>query len=80
MELGDSYGRVGVRIVSPEGDRNSTERPTELTNLDSSGFQESLPPIKEHTWAGPARPPHSYVADVQGSLHLGLEQLEQGLS
>ena len=61
-------------------DRNSTGRPTESTNLDSSGFQESLPPIKEHTWAGPARPPHPYVADVQGSLHLGLEQLEQGLS
>ena len=35
MELGDSYGKVGKRIVGPEGDRNSTGRPTESTNLDS---------------------------------------------
>jgi len=28
MKLGDSYGRVGGRILGPEGDRNTTERPT----------------------------------------------------
>jgi hypothetical protein len=28
MELGDSYGRIGERIVVPEEDRNSTGRPT----------------------------------------------------
>jgi hypothetical protein len=33
-ELGNSYRRIGGRIVGPEGDRNSTERPTESTNLD----------------------------------------------
>jgi hypothetical protein len=33
MELGDSYGRIGGRIVGSEGDRNSTGRPTESTNL-----------------------------------------------
>ena len=34
MELGNSYGRIGGRTMGPEGDRNSTRRPTELTNLD----------------------------------------------
>jgi hypothetical protein len=34
MELGHLYGRVGERIESPKGVRNSTGRPTELTNLD----------------------------------------------
>jgi hypothetical protein len=34
LELGDSYGRIGGRIASPKGDRNSTGRPTESTNLD----------------------------------------------
>jgi hypothetical protein len=33
MELGNSYGRIGGRIAGPEGDRNSTGRPT---NLDPS--------------------------------------------
>ena len=35
----NSYGRVGGRIVSPEGDKNSAGRPTELTNLDPWGSQ-----------------------------------------
>jgi hypothetical protein len=34
MELGDAYGRTGGRTAGPEGDRNSTGRPTESTNLD----------------------------------------------
>jgi hypothetical protein len=34
MELGDSYGRIEGRIIGPRGNRNSTERPTESTNLD----------------------------------------------
>lgn len=34
MELGDSYGRVGGRIMGPKGDGNSKGRPTESTNLD----------------------------------------------
>jgi hypothetical protein len=33
MELGDSNGRIGGRIVA-EGDRNSIGRPTESTNLN----------------------------------------------
>ena len=39
MELGDSYGRIGGRIVGPEGDTNSTGIPTESTNLDPWGSQ-----------------------------------------
>jgi hypothetical protein len=34
MKFGDSYKRIGGRIAGPKEDRNSTERPTELTNLD----------------------------------------------
>ena len=37
MELGDSYGRIGGRLEGSEGLRNSTGRPTELTNLDLWG-------------------------------------------
>ena len=42
------------------------------------GLSESEPPTKEHTWAGP-RPLYTYVTDVQLGLHVGPEQLEQGL-
>lgn len=34
MELGDSYGRVGGRIIGPTEDGNAKGRPTESTNLD----------------------------------------------
>jgi hypothetical protein len=34
MEVGDSYGRIMGRIESPEGDENSTVRPTKSINLD----------------------------------------------
>ena len=81
MEVGDSYGRVGERTQGPKGDRNSTGRATESTNLDSWGLPETEPPIKEHTWAGP-RPPYpspcTYVADVQLGLRVGPKQLERG--
>ena len=38
MELGDTYGRTGERIVGPH--RNFTGRPTESTNLDPWGSQK----------------------------------------
>lgn len=79
MELGDSSGRKGGRTAGPKGDRNSTERQTEPTNLDHWGISESETPIKEQTQAAP-RPPHTCVADVLLSLPVGPEQLEQGLS
>ena len=39
MELGDSYGRIGGRIVGPKVDRNSAGRPAESTNLNAWGSQ-----------------------------------------
>jgi hypothetical protein len=38
MELGDSYGSIGGRIIGPKGDSNCTARPTEATNLVPWGF------------------------------------------
>jgi hypothetical protein len=40
MNLGDSYGRIGGNIWDPKGGKNSTERPTESTNLDPGGSQK----------------------------------------
>jgi hypothetical protein len=34
MKVRDSYGNAGERIEGSDGDRNSTERVTESTNLD----------------------------------------------
>jgi hypothetical protein len=52
MELEDSYGRIGGRIAAPEGNKNSTGRPMESTNLDPWGFHHQ------------PRPPGLYVADI----------------
>jgi hypothetical protein len=41
MELGEFYRRVGRKIEGPEEDRDSTGRPTELTNLDPWGLPET---------------------------------------
>jgi hypothetical protein len=35
MKVRDSYGKVRGKTEDPEGDKNSTGRPTESTNLDS---------------------------------------------
>jgi hypothetical protein len=70
MELGHSYGRIRGRISGPKGDRNSTGRPTESTNLDLWQISQSESPAEEHTWAGP-RPLCTHVADVQLGLHVG---------
>jgi hypothetical protein len=35
MELEDSYGRIRERTAGPEGERNTTGRPIESTNLES---------------------------------------------
>jgi hypothetical protein len=75
VELGDFNEGIGARIVGPEGNRNSMGRVNKPGPL---GFSESEPPTKEHTQARP-RPPGSYVADRQVGLHVGPEQLEQGL-
>jgi hypothetical protein len=49
------------RIENPEGDRNSTGRPTKSTNLDPWGLSETEPSTKEHIQTGPM-PFHTYVA------------------
>jgi hypothetical protein len=48
MELGDSCGIVERRIWSPEVDRNSTEKPTESTNLEA-WVSELEQPTKKQT-------------------------------
>ena len=51
--LGKSYGRLGRRIEGPKEDKDSTERPTESTNLVLRGLPETESPTKEQAWAGP---------------------------
>jgi hypothetical protein len=77
MELKDVYERIGGWIADPQGDRNSTGRPTESTNLDSWSCQ-ILNHQPKNIHIGP-RPPHSYAAYVQLGLHVGPEQLECGI-
>jgi hypothetical protein len=73
MKLGDSYGRIGGRIVGAKGDRNSTGRPTELTNLGPWGPQSLNHQPKTI---------HRLDLDLleQLGLHVGPEHLEQGQS
>jgi hypothetical protein len=81
MQLRDFYGRFRERIDSPEGDRNSTRRPTESTNLDPWGFWETEPPAKEHTQSrSSSSPPPTHVADVQLNLHVSPLTTGAGLS
>ena len=81
MELGDSYGRVGGRIMGPEGDRNSTGRSSESTNLDPLGYQSlNYQPKSEHRLHLDSSHPRTYVANEQIGLHVGLKQPEQRLS
>jgi hypothetical protein len=69
MEFKNSYGRIGEKTVGPEGDRISTGRPTELTNLALWRPSETEPTTKEHTQNIP-RPPYICISDVQLCLHL----------
>ena len=67
------------RIEGPEGDRNSTGRKTQQTNLDPQELSKTEPLTKELPWAGPSPPDpiHTHVTDV--SMWVS-EQLEQRLS
>ena len=49
-----SWGRTEV----PEGNRDSTGRPTESTDLDPWGFPEPELPTKEQGLTGPQPPAH----------------------
>jgi hypothetical protein len=71
-KLRKSCGRVGGRIEEPGGDRDSTGRPTDSTNLDSWRLSETKPPIKEHTRARPSHShPHACAVEVRLCLHVG---------
>jgi hypothetical protein len=52
-EHGQSYGRVGERIEGPRGERDSTRRPSESTNLNHCELSETEPQTKKSTQAGP---------------------------
>jgi hypothetical protein len=77
MELGNSYGGTGGRTAGPKG--IGTPQEDQQSQLTWTLRAETEPPTKEQTQAG-SRPPHTYVADVQLSLHLGPKKLEWGLS
>ncbi|EDL74972.1 rCG58917, isoform CRA_a [Rattus norvegicus] len=49
MEVGHTCEKFGKRIEGPEGDRNSTGRPTDSTKLDCWEISETEPPTKELT-------------------------------
>lgn len=52
MEFREFCERVGKKTEETKGDRNSTGRPTESTNLDMCGFQVTESLTKDHTRAG----------------------------
>ena len=76
MELGDSNGKIEGRIAGLYGDRNSTGRQTESTNLDPWGSQSLNHQPKNTYGLDLGLPTFMYLLD----LHVGPEQLEQGLS
>ena len=43
VEVGYTYGRVGVKIEGSKRETNSIERPTELTKLDPWELSEMNP-------------------------------------
>jgi hypothetical protein len=70
MELVDSYGRVGGKIVSPKGDRNSTGRLTKSINLDP-WVCKRLNHQRKNIYALDLSPPPTYVVDVEFELLVG---------
>jgi hypothetical protein len=68
MELGHSYERVKGRFEGTEGDKNSTRRSAESTNLDPWDSQRLN--HKQRTYTGWNKAHSTYVADVQLGLHV----------
>lgn len=63
-ELRESFGRVGRRSEGPEGVKDTTSSPTELTNLSQIGGGGGL----TKDWKSMHRlnlDPYTYVSDVQ---------------
>jgi hypothetical protein len=61
MEVRDPYGKVGERIEDPEGDRNSTGRPTVLINMNSWELSKTEPSTRAHM--GWTKTPGTCVAE-----------------
>ena len=53
-----AVGRVEDMIEGAGGDRDSTRRPTESTNLGPWRFTETEPPTKEYAGTGLGPPTH----------------------
>jgi hypothetical protein len=61
MELGDAYGKIGGRIEGPKGDKNSTERPTDSTNLDLWELSDLITKQRAHiVWTDPQFPANNW--------------------
>ena len=71
MKCEDSYGRVGERVADPGVVRNSTERPTELTNLVPWGSQRLNHQPNSIPGLDLAPNLHTSVADIQLDLPMG---------
>jgi hypothetical protein len=71
MEHGDSYGRIGGRIVAQE----VIGTPQESTNPDFCKDSQGLNHQPKSLHQLP-RPPHTYVTDMQLGIHVGPEQLD----
>ena len=48
QELMESHGRLGHRIEQARGDKYTTRRPTESTNLEAWDLTETKPQTREH--------------------------------
>ena len=57
--------------------KDTRRKPTDSTNLGSSGLTETKLSIKECTWAG-CRPAYTFVADVKLGYHVGLQIVGAG--
>jgi hypothetical protein len=79
IEVGDSYGRVGGKIVRTERDGNITGRPRDSTNLDPWELSEADPPTKEYTVARPR--PLTHMQQKYSSVSIWVpQQLEKRFS
>ena len=79
--MGSLIEDLGVGLRDPEGVVTLQEdQQSQLTWTLAWRLSESEPTTKEHTGLDLGIPAYMYVADVQLGLHVGPEQLEQGLS
>lgn len=79
-QVGASHWSIEEKIGGPEGDRNTTGRPTESTIVVPWGLLlETEPLTKKHTWIGPRGPAHMKQICSLVFMHV-FQQFEQGPS